>query len=101
MPWLKVNQTRLSGERAVPTPLLALEVHRAELPGQPGASPSSGISQLPISCVENHNGGFATDLRRADNEKPIMIPIHAQDRGCQQDRIQGIDKEESKAGGGC
>src|SRR5260221_12963731 len=37
MPWLSVNQTRLAAPSAVPTPLLALEVHRARMPGQPGA----------------------------------------------------------------
>src|SRR2546430_962428 len=37
MPWLSVNQTRLAAPSAVPTPLLALDVHRAPMPGQPGA----------------------------------------------------------------
>src|SRR5690349_4637607 len=37
MPWLMVNQTRLSFPTEVPTPLLALEVQRAGMPGQPGA----------------------------------------------------------------
>src|SRR5947207_3409913 len=37
MPWLSVNQTRLAAPSAVPTPLLALEVHRGAMPGQPGA----------------------------------------------------------------
>src|SRR5438093_7205164 len=37
MPWLSVNQTRLAAPSAVPTPLVALEVHRAPRPGQPGA----------------------------------------------------------------
>src|ERR1051326_8644931 len=38
MPWLIVNQTRLSAVNAVPTPSLLLEVQRGEIPGQPGAS---------------------------------------------------------------
>ena len=38
MPWLSVNQTRLTGDSAVPTPLFALEVQRGDMPGQPGAS---------------------------------------------------------------
>ena len=37
MPWLTVNQTRPLRPRAVPTPLLALEVQRGGMPGQPGA----------------------------------------------------------------
>jgi hypothetical protein len=37
MPWLTVNQTLLALLRAVPAPLLALEVQRAEIPGHPGA----------------------------------------------------------------
>ncbi len=41
MPWLSVNHTRLCRLRAVPTPLLALEVQRAEIPGQPGAKRSA------------------------------------------------------------
>ena len=36
MPWLSVNQTRLSRLTAVPMPLLALDVQRAGSPGQPG-----------------------------------------------------------------
>src|SRR5882724_13442124 len=38
MPWLMVNQTRLAGESAVPTPLLALDVQRAGIPGAPCAT---------------------------------------------------------------
>src|ERR1700686_5080340 len=37
MPWLSVNQTRLAAPSAVPAPPFALEVHRAPMPGQPGA----------------------------------------------------------------
>jgi hypothetical protein len=37
IPWLSVNQTWLLLLRAVPTPVLALEVQRAEIPGAPGA----------------------------------------------------------------
>src|SRR5690348_9922478 len=37
MPWLRVNHTRLCRLRAVPTPDLALEVHRGSIPGHPGA----------------------------------------------------------------
>src|SRR6266568_2859396 len=38
MPWLMVNQTRLAAESAVPTPLLALDVQRAGIPGAPCAT---------------------------------------------------------------
>ncbi len=37
MPRLGVNQARLLSLRAVPTPVLALEVQRAGIPGPPGA----------------------------------------------------------------
>jgi hypothetical protein len=37
MPWLRVNQTRLSRLTDVPIPLFALDVHRGAMPGQPGA----------------------------------------------------------------
>jgi hypothetical protein len=36
MPWLSVNQTRLDGLSAVPTPDFALEVQRGGMPGFPG-----------------------------------------------------------------
>src|SRR6516165_11030143 len=36
MPWLSVNQTRLLGLRAVPPPVLALDVHAVEFPAIPG-----------------------------------------------------------------
>jgi hypothetical protein len=39
MPWLMVNHSGLCDESAVPTPLLALDVQRAGIPGAPGASP--------------------------------------------------------------
>jgi hypothetical protein len=37
MPWLSVNQMRLAGDSAAPTPLLALDVQRAGIPGAPSA----------------------------------------------------------------
>jgi hypothetical protein len=37
MPWLSVNQTRLSRLTEVPRPFFALDVQRAGIPGQPGA----------------------------------------------------------------
>jgi hypothetical protein len=41
-----VNQTRLVWLRAVPTPVLALEVQRGAMPGQPGAMGSVNIGYL-------------------------------------------------------
>jgi hypothetical protein len=41
-PWLSVNHTRLVATSAVPTPLFSLEVHRAGMPGHPGAEFSGG-----------------------------------------------------------
>jgi hypothetical protein len=43
MPWLNVNQTRLWLLMAVPTPVLALEVQRAGIPGPFGAERSGGF----------------------------------------------------------
>jgi hypothetical protein len=37
MPWLVVNQTLLCWFKAVPAAVLALEVQRGGMPGQPGA----------------------------------------------------------------
>jgi hypothetical protein len=37
MPWLMVNQTLLCWFKAVPAPVLALEVQRGGMPGHPGA----------------------------------------------------------------
>jgi hypothetical protein len=49
-PWLSVNHTRLVATSAVPTPLFSLEVHRAGMPGHPGAEFSGGIkTPLAIS----------------------------------------------------
>jgi hypothetical protein len=45
-----VNHTRLAVPSAVPTPLFALEVHRAGRPGQPGA------------CSDVSSGGSLTIL---------------------------------------
>src|SRR5579875_2214274 len=55
MPWLSVYHTRLIAVSAVPTPLFALEVHRAGMPGRPGASfaivRSRGARQNePLDC---------------------------------------------------
>src|SRR5690348_8675921 len=49
MPWLRVNQTWLGDVSAVPTPLFALEVQRAAMPGAPGAGASA------IEVQRRHN----------------------------------------------
>jgi hypothetical protein len=46
MPWLNVNQTRLSRLTDVPKPLFALDVHRAGIPGQPGANASDSRATI-------------------------------------------------------
>src|SRR5665213_307757 len=46
MPWLSVNQTWLCAVSAVPTPLFALEVQRAVMPGAPGAGLSGKVALL-------------------------------------------------------
>jgi hypothetical protein len=55
MPWLSVNQTRLSRLTAVPMPLFALDVQRAGMPGQPGAnvSDSSALSASSSASVDS------------------------------------------------
>src|SRR6266436_7442292 len=55
MPWLSVNHTRLCRLSAVPTPLLALEVQRGAIPGQPGANRSPW---LPLTGI-SRGGGWA------------------------------------------
>ena len=42
MPWLSVNHTRLVGRSDVPSPVLALLVHRGAMPGHPGAYRGEG-----------------------------------------------------------
>jgi hypothetical protein len=44
-----VNQTRLSACKAVPTALLALDVQRGRMPGDPGGTVKSVNRQYP-SC---------------------------------------------------
>ena len=51
MPWLSVNQTRLAKLNAVPTPLLALEVQRGVIPGQPGADCVSVSVAVSVSAI--------------------------------------------------
>jgi len=51
MPWLNVNQTQLWRLRAVPMPLLALEVKRGAIPGQPGANRPDGEVSSPLLVV--------------------------------------------------
>jgi hypothetical protein len=48
MPWLWVNQTAVRGDSDVPTPSFALVVHRAAIPGKPGAS--AIIELLHVLC---------------------------------------------------
>ena len=48
MPWLTVNQTRLTGDSALPTPVFADDVQRASMPGHPGASATSAP---PVRCL--------------------------------------------------
>src|SRR6202043_3094880 len=48
MPVLNVNQTLLCWLSAVPTPILALDVHRGGIPGQPGAY-DAGKSVMTLS----------------------------------------------------
>src|SRR5207253_4089894 len=45
-PWLSVNHTRLLAPRAVPTPVLALDVQRGGIPGHPGAYRRVVIARL-------------------------------------------------------
>src|ERR1051326_5253084 len=46
MPWLTVNQTLLCWLRAVPAPVLALEVQRGGMPGQPGAKRGESLIEF-------------------------------------------------------
>src|SRR5580704_16319514 len=62
MPWLMVNQTRLVSASAVPTPLLALDVHRDRIPGDPGAST---IVSFPCQVAFRH---YARDARSSPGQ---------------------------------
>src|SRR5258708_254563 len=80
MPWLSVNHTRLAAPSAVPTPLFALDVQRAEWPGQPGAKgvlPSGarearlfGIMRVLVIDV----GGTHVKVLATGRKQPIKIP---------------------------
>src|SRR5438067_13855740 len=59
MPWLSANHTRLEAVSAVPTPLLALDVQRGGMPGQPGAKTSGSSATEAVSLVP-----FDDDLDR-------------------------------------
>jgi len=48
IPWLIVNQTRLSARAAVPTALLALDVQRGGIPGDPGGAVKSVNRHYPF-----------------------------------------------------
>src|SRR5882672_5502132 len=60
MPWLRVNHTRLCRLSAVPTPLLALEVQRGAIPGQPGANRSPW---LPLTGISRGGVGIGEGVR--------------------------------------
>src|SRR4051812_10976152 len=53
MPWLSVNHTWLCAVSAVPTPLFALEVQRAAIPGAPGAGQTRSAIRIsaPGRCA--------------------------------------------------
>ncbi len=77
MPWLSVNQTGEATESAVPTPLLALDVHLEPMPGAPVAkSIMSLISASSVKCDAvcladpNPDPVFRTDSRVAFHDRP-------------------------------
>jgi hypothetical protein len=61
MPWLMVNQIWPVGESEVPTPLLALDVQRAGIPGAPGAF--FGVTGIPFR---------SPDLLRRQDPEPFQ-----------------------------
>src|ERR1043166_7417060 len=69
MPWLRVNQTRLRAVSAVPTPLLALEVHRAGMPGDPGAGGCTDMYDLAPRAA-SHSRDRRRVGARAENRRP-------------------------------
>ena len=58
MPWLSVNHTRLCADSAVPTPLFELEVHRAGMPGPPGAAGPYPQQPGPYGDPTNQYGQY-------------------------------------------
>lgn len=86
-----MNQTRESGERAVPIPLLALDVHRASIPGLPGAASTPARNGGASCFMHVCNGtaslsefgilGYLGDLRRKNLNDDVAESILAQRGG--------------------
>src|SRR5579872_456766 len=69
MPWLSVNQTWLWPVGDVPTPDLALEVHRGSMPGAPGA-------MRRLLVMERRVGGRPADARvKARRRSAGNLPV--------------------------
>src|SRR5690348_7181843 len=62
MPWLSVNHTWLGAVSAVPTPLFALEVQRAGMPGAPGAGLPGRETWVIVLGASRQRPGMARDL---------------------------------------
>src|SRR6478672_8444983 len=96
MPWLRVNQIRLSAPSAVPTPLFTLEVHRAAMPGHPGASRGesrgSGGDDIGGSCWTISADGWAGNRLTLTEHQPLVKELGR----CQRQRepaapLDGLD----------
>src|SRR6185312_367291 len=91
MPWLMVNQTRLLALAAVPTPLLALDVHRGEIPGAPGGTIERPVMVVPCYC------GFRTSARRSSGN-PWTGTVHQKRRTGRQFGYIGLGHAQAIAG---
>ena len=72
MPWLIVNQTRLSARAAVPTALLALEVQRGGMPGDPGGTAKSVKSSTSLLLTPTLRQLYEAGLARSNHNSPAL-----------------------------
>jgi len=73
MPWLIVNQTRLTGDSAVPTPDLALDVQRGAMPGQPGASVISTSRSQAVILARDAKCGSIYEVISSSSRRLLKI----------------------------
>jgi len=87
IPWLSVNQTRLSRLTDVPMPLLALDVQRAGTPGQPGANVSAGSAAIGTESTSVEFLITATAVGNEARTEPWSEARAIQNGVASQDRV--------------
>ena len=71
-----MNQMRQAGESAVPTPLLALDVQRAAMPGAPGGTvvPAAFIGRSSAAAVEQPRPSFPPSTGHGRRVRTCLAP---------------------------